>query len=220
MGLYAAIVYGLTWLYTRLQFGPITNVSEYHAHGETARVYWIEDKDNPMGHTTLINTILLNKTVLDDYSKVANDYIFLHELGHVSRPLFARLIFYLLALPSGLLAVAAITLFPTLVIQAAKAPSWNIAIVHLITTSVLAVVPVIIFSLVNKAEELAADLYAIDRLGRVQYKDARDEISPRSRTSRIRHILNRIIYPNPSTVVWVYAKLNSEYSGQSNNSAP
>jgi Zn-dependent protease with chaperone function len=205
----------LTRLYARtITFSGVTEEETYQSHGEEHRVFWIDAEKWPMGgQYTPFETILLNKSTLNDVSEEVADYVFLHEVGHSKPPTIVNLGSFVVRLPLMMLAIFGL---PTLILRwlifAFSSPPTNRLIgfsLAFLFVALLILVPLILISWLDEGH---AELFAVSKIGEKTYRRCLEEIRENSDGGRIRQVFRRIFYPYPSIVIRVANRLDSTSS--------
>lgn len=192
-----------TRIYARLVYGPVEGPEPIETwKGEREVVYWFSSDSLTLGQLTLVGTILLNRTRLDNLPEVARAAVIEHELGHAVRhPAFKGLFFGSVIL--GLLGVYGLLqglLYSVFVpFGYPLEPVLGLLIVSfgLIALGILAI----------KLEELAAELHVLNTLTVEEYLEAKEELRKQGSDSRFNRFLLALQYPKPRTVVTTHRYL-------------
>lgn len=200
------IKYAITWGLVRILYGPMKK-DTYEAHGESETVYWIDSEDHIAGWCTPVGTIVLNEGRLANCSVETRDYVFLHELGHKHRHPLLHAIFYAIAIPGAAFALASVMTLVSLAalyFQGVVTNPW--AFVGVLATFVLSIA---VISGISKLEELAAEVFSVNRIGEEAYVEAWDELEEKSAGGLIVAAKKKLLYPGKGAVCKVYSKLYS-----------
>ncbi|WP_254768412.1 hypothetical protein [Salinilacihabitans rarus] len=197
---------GLTQLYAQNR-GGVTDTGEYSARGISRTVYWFHDESKRMGDYSPFGTLLLNEQAKEDFSEDVVDYVFLHEVGHDQMGFIGRTLFWIFYLTFGLLLLAGIIALPrTLVAAFQFAPSTVMVPAYLVAGIGITVAAMLPFAAVCWIDETLAELFAISKIGRSQYRSVLDEVKEESDAGLIRRIRLRIQYPPESLILWIARK--------------
>jgi hypothetical protein len=193
----------LTAFILRLQGAKIkeTTECEYNGYINEVYIYTSNSKNNAQAYPW--GTIVFPEFIFTNYSKVVQNYFFLHELGHLKLNLLIKLFVYVLF---------SVSMFLSL--------SGGMFLLILIITTLIKVFPVsnfafgftyysryvIFFGLLGILtfwlHELNADMFAISSLGKESFVEARNEMRVKSVNPRLTEkIIQRILYP-PSSLLW------------------
>jgi hypothetical protein len=178
----------------------IVKVETYEAAGKAERVYWVSGgSDSRLGKTSLLNAIYLNHDALSELPNSASDATFLHELSHKQRHVLLRIVHIgVILVCFGAALAGAMTVSWLLGLSVVgEAPIELIAV-----NTGLTLLFVGTGSVVNKTEELAAELYAFYRLDTDAYwrgQEAAHELADPSWGARFRSWL---LYPNRERIGW------------------
>jgi hypothetical protein len=172
-------------------------------------VYWFSSRSSLVGQATPFNTITLNDYHLSNLPDFVTDYVFLHEVGHTRLPFPLRLIFYILALPLGFLAVSVVVSIPILPVSVyLDTGSIQAMLNALLASFIFLVIGVLPFVVIVRLDEIHAELFAINRGGEALYRSSHDAI----RTYRSGSLRNRIrkgvFYPSTKFILWLYRRFS------------
>lgn len=196
----------LTHLYA-ITRGGITNTGEYTACGISRTVYWFREDSKRMGDYSPLGTLLMNEKAKEDFSEDVVDYVFLHEVGHDQMGVVGRSLFWVVYLVAGLLFFAGITALPrTLLATFHFAPSTLMLPGYLAVAIGISIASGLPFIMVCWIDETLADLFAIAKLGRPQYKAILEDMKQESETGIFRRVRHRIQYPPDSLILWIAQK--------------
>ncbi|WP_336034346.1 hypothetical protein [Halobacterium yunchengense] len=197
---------GLTRLYAWNR-GGVTDTGEYSASGISRTVYWFHDESKRMGDYSPFGTLLLNEQAKEDFSEDVVDYVFLHEVGHDQMGFIGRTLFWAFYPTFGLLLLAGIIALPqTLVAAFQFAPSTVMVPAYLVVGIGITVAAMLPFAAVCWIDEALAELFAISKIGRSQYRSVFDEVKEESDAGLLRKIRLRIQYPPESLILWIARK--------------
>jgi len=197
---------GLTRFYAKGR-GGVTDTEEYTASGISRTVYWFHDESQRMGDYSPIGTVLLNEQVKEDFSKDVVDYVFLHEVGHDQIGSLWRTLFWVLYLLFGLLFLSGVIALPSILYSAIQyAPSTVMIPLYLVSGLGISVAACLPFVVVSWSDETLAELFAISKIGRDQYRAIREEAKAKSNDGILYKIKHRIQYPPESLILWIARK--------------
>jgi len=127
-----------------------------------------------LGQLTLLNTIIINKSLFERYSKTVQNYVLFHEYGHKKiHPLFSILL-VLLLIPA-LLSLLAIV--PTVLLLAHSILTSNLQQISALTFLLAGeLIAIGLFMSACWLNELLAEFYAFKKLGLENVKQAWAEI--------------------------------------------
>lgn len=206
MAVFGKIQSGLTRLYAKNR-GGVTETEEYSASGISRTVYWFYDESKRMGDYSPLGTFLMNEQAKEDFSVDVVDYVFLHEVGHDQMGFIGRALFWAFYLTFGLLFLAGIMALPrTLVAVFRFAPSTVMLPAYLIIGIGITIVAILPFVAVCWIDETMAELFAISKIGRSQYRSVLDEVKEESDAGLLHKIRLRIQYPPESLILWIARK--------------
>lgn len=183
-------------------YGPVEGPQPIETSKGEREVYWFSSDSLTLGQFTLVGTMLLNRTRLDNLPEVARTAVIEHELGHAERrPVFKGL--FLGSVILGLL--GGYGLFRGLLYSALVPfgyplePVLGVLIVSfgLIALGILAI----------KLEERAAELHVLNSLTVEEYLEAKEELRAQGSGSILNRFLLALQYPKPGTVVTAHRYL-------------
>lgn len=188
--------------YARIVYGPVEGPEPIETSKGKRDVYWFSSDSLTLGQFTLVGTMLLNRSRIEDLSEEARTAVIEHEVGHAMRtPIFKGIFFGAVIL--GLLGAYGVfhALFYSMFIPFGYPlePIFGVLIVSLslLTLGILAV----------KTEELAAELHVFDSLTVEEYLKAKDELRSQGSDSKLNRLLLALQYPKPETVVTAHRYL-------------
>jgi hypothetical protein len=170
-------------------------------------VYWFHDESKRMGDYSPFGTLLINEQAKEDFSEDVVDYVFLHEVGHDQMGFIGRTLFWAFYLTFGLLLLAGIIALPrTLVVAFQFAPSTVMIPAYLVAGIGITAAAMLPFAAVCWIDETLAELFAISKIGRSQYRSVLNEVKEESDARLLRKIRLRIQYPPESLILWIARK--------------
>lgn len=185
----------LTRLHARVYHGPIESVSSFTGE-EGDKVYWFSGESPAFGQATLVGTIILNESRIQELSETAANLVYQHEKGHlVRRPEFRGLFIGMLVI----CAYASYHLFKSLLYLPQVlngAPITPFVTLAGVSASLIG-----LFMIAFWLEELTADLHAIKELGESEFVEAYEVISEKSDNSVTTKLIVEVLYPSVPTVV-------------------
>lgn len=175
--------------------------SEIEAEGVSEQVYWIPaDIMRVPAKATVFNTIRLNENLTERFPKDVVEYIFLHERGHTDRSLM-DLSWFLLGTTSTFVAAGLSVIFVIVFgLFAATNPIPQVVGLLFLSLCLLTAFSWS-FCRVRFKEELRAEQYALNQLGKDEFRrrsEMYEEIVDRSWYGRLKR---RLFYPSVDTVI-------------------
>lgn len=193
----------LTRLYASLR-GGVTDVEEYSAYGISKTVYWFEQDSKRLGDYSPFGTILLNERAKTEFPEPTTEYVFLHEMGHARDGIVIRTIMRCLLIVFGFLALGGIVSLPALVLQAiVQAPSLYLLPVYVSSAILVVLFASLPFMITSWFDELRADLFAISKIGRQEFKTLRSYFHEQSDRGFLRKCWYYARYPPDRLILWV-----------------
>jgi len=146
----------------------------------------------------------MNEQARERFSQDVVDYVFLHEVGHEQVGSLKRIVFTILYLPAGLLAVGGIISLQAILIPAIYSDlNIMMTFIYLISVILIVLTLFIPFILTSWIDETLAEVYVISKIGMSQYKSVFEEVSEDSNPGILRKVGNVIRYPPDSLLFWV-----------------
>jgi len=190
-----------------MRWGGVTESEEYTV-GEVSRtVFWFCDESNRMGDYSPIGTLLLNEHAKNEFSEDVVDYVFLHEVGHDRMGFVGRTLFWVFYLVFGLLFFSAVLALPSVLDSAIlNAPSTPMIVPYMVVAVGIIIAACLPFVVVSWIDETLAELFAISKIGRSQYRTIFEETRGESEDGLLYSFRHRVQYPPQSFVLWVSRK--------------
>lgn len=193
----------LTRLYASLR-GGVTDVEEYSAYGILKTVYWFEQDSKRLGDYSPFGTILLNERAKTEFPEQTTEYVFLHEMGHARDGIVIRTIMWCLLIAFGFLALGGIVSLPALVLQAVvQTPSLYLLPAYVSSVILVVIFASLLFIITSWFDELRADLFAISKIGRQEFKTLRSYFHEQSDRGFLRKCWYHARYPPAQLILWV-----------------
>lgn len=187
-----------TKLFARIHYGSVESVERYGKESSEDRVYWVDSNSRAFGQTTLVNTIILNKHRLDGLSTETKEYVYRHEQGHIHRH---PILTFLLKLSIVVFLAGFIPIFMILEysLLTGSIPTTEPAL----RLGVISLLMILSLPVAIHLDELFAELYALEKVGKQTYLNAHAEMPSERKSTLTNQALIAILYPNPETVVFV-----------------
>ena len=194
---------GVASFYARWVLGGSVRREIYECGDFQRQVIWVDSDRWPMAGQNLFGTIFLNESILRDRSDDVNDYIFLHEVGHSQfHVIFSVIVFVLRFALMGVAVFSLPALAVSLLVLLVQAPDLTtaaVAVVVIVFLMLLVLGPLIA---VSWFDEGSAELFAVSRIGILQYQKCIKEKRNQSDSGRLKRAVFRLMYPPPKLVVW------------------
>ena len=194
---------GVASFYARWVLGGSVRREIYECGDFQRQVIWVDSDRWPMAGQNLFGTIFLNESILRDRSDDVNDYIFLHEVGHSQfHVIFSVIVFVLRFALMGVAVFSLPALAVSLLVLLAQAPDLTTAVVAVLVIVFLMLLVLTPLIAVSWFDEGSAELFAVSRIGILQYQKCIKEKRNQSDSGRLKRAVFRLMYPPPKLVVW------------------
>ena len=193
----------LTGFFLKMQNAEVKETIEYGYGGYDNEVYIYSSNSKKKAHANLWGTIVMPEFLFTEYSKVVQNYFFLHELGHLKFNLLIKIFVYILFMVTLLASLSGgvflLILIITMLINVFPVSNFIVGFVYYSRY-------VILFGLVAMSiswlYELNADIFAVEIIGKESYLEVRDELHAKSgKVGLIEKIRYRFLYP-PFRLLW------------------
>lgn len=177
-------------------------------NNQKVEIIIFKGKSPNIGATTLFKTIIINEDLFLKYSKIIQDYVIVHELGHSRFSNLAFVIISLVLLMAHLIKIFGFAIIIVLITTFIIPKFW---IYICISLGIWGGIFLLIGLLITWKSEMDADFYAIKLLGVDKFISCKEEIKNRhSKISIRQRIENGLSYPPDKLIFYLW---NKKYGG-------